>query len=195
MKLIARSAGLLMLLLFPAVGEAETSVERYRAWDAYGDPTISEFVERRGECASSSFALSRQDTWRCFSGNFIHDPCFEDLRNGNGREVICVASPWARRGVLLRDRLDYDNRTRVGGSRPWAIRTAAGRRCIWVSGASNVVRGRRLNYVCGRGDFGTFGSPFLFGLPDRRRPTWTIVQARSYDGRGWRRVRIRTAWR
>ena len=102
---------------------------------------------------------------------------------------MCVSSPWARQGVLVRSRLDPEDRTRPK-VHAWALRLSSGIRCGFLSGATTVVRGKRLNYACGRA-----GAPFLFGLPGRRHPTWTIVKARDPDGAGWTRARIRTAWR
>jgi hypothetical protein len=175
----------------PAIGATE--VKRYRAWDAAGDPIVSEFTERRGSCNSGSFVNPRSDAWRCFVGHRIYDPCFENPVYD--REVLCVASPWARTGVVVRSRLDPADRYPFTGFRAWALRLENGRGCVFVSGASGVVKGRRLNYVCRLRRFGVAGPPFLFGDPDRRRATWTILKANNYEGRSWRRVRIRAAWR
>jgi hypothetical protein len=96
--------------------------------------------------------------------------------------------------VLVHSRLDADNRYPIKRFR-WAFRLANGRGCVFVSGASNVVKGKRLNYVCRLRRFGVAGPPFLFGFPDRRRPAWTILKANNYLGKNWRRVRIHAAWR
>ena len=180
-------------LMFPSSASAATEVKRYRAWDAAGDPIVPGFTERRGDCNSSSFVNPRSDAWRCFVGHRIYDPCFENPVYD--REVICVASPWVRSGVVVRSRLDPSDRYPIRGFRAWALRLENGRGCVFVSGASGVVKGRRLNYVCRLRRFGLAGPPFLFGSPDRSRATWTILKANDYVGRKWRRVRIRAAWR
>jgi hypothetical protein len=181
------------VLLAPTPSAAATKTKRYKAWDAAGDPTVPEFTERRGDCNSSSFVNRRHDAWRCFVGSRIHDPCFENPVFD--RELICVASPWARKGVLVTSRLDPDDRFPSSARRPWALRLANGRGCVFVSGASNFVRGRRLNYICRLRPFKSPRPPFLFGLPDRSRATWTILLGRSYEPVRFMRVKIRAAWR
>jgi hypothetical protein len=54
---------------------AATKVKRYQAWTPEGDPVVGEFIERRGDCNSSSSATGRSDAWRCFTGSHILDPC------------------------------------------------------------------------------------------------------------------------
>jgi hypothetical protein len=165
---------------------AATKVERYRAWSPDGDPVVSEFIERRGDCNSSSSATGRSDAWRCFAGSNILDPCFENpVHDG---EVMCVRSPWARTGTLLTSRLDRRDRFPIKTG-PWYLVIRWGLRCGFVGGATTVVRGFRLNYVCGpRG-------PYLFGRPIRTRPTWRMRMSRNPNGPRLRRVPVRAAWR
>jgi hypothetical protein len=181
-----------LALVAPAASAGATQAKRYKAWEAAGDPAVPEFTDRRGSCNSSSFVNPRRDAWRCFVGSRIHDPCFENP--GFDRQVICVASPWARTGVLVTSRLDPDDRFPPGPRRPWALGLVNGRGCVFVSGATNVVRGRRLNYVCRLRPFRLAGPPFLFGLPDRSRSTWTILLGRGYEPARLERVKIRAAW-
>ena len=72
--------------------------------------------------------------------------------------------------------------------RPWALELAGGARCLFGTGASNIVGGHRLNYVCSH-------QLFLFGSPRRSSPTWRIRASRSIDGRRMHLVAIRRAWR
>lgn len=37
--------------------------------------------------------------------------------------------------------------------------------------------------------------PFLFGVPRKNRPTWTILAADTPDGRGARRLKVLIDWR
>jgi hypothetical protein len=186
---IAVAAALALIMVVPAVGDAATQQKRYRAWDARGVATVQAMNERRGDCNSNSFINSRSDAWRCFVGNTILDPCFENPVFD--REVLCVPSPWARSGTLVRSRLDPDDRFPLTRTRPWALRLVNGRGCVSVSGATTVVRGSRMNYICRHFRTG----PFLFGAPNRSRPTWTISLGHTYEPARFKRVRIRAAWR
>jgi hypothetical protein len=179
---------LLVLLAVSSTSLGSTQVKRYHAWDSDdGNPTVGSWSERHGDCNTSSYVDPRLDTWRCFVGGSIQDPCFENPTDDG--ELMCVESPWARRGILVRSRLDPADRFPYK-AHAWAMRLSSGTRCGFVSGASAVVRGKRLNYACGR-----TGAAFLFGLPSHRRPTWTIIKARDPDGAGWKRTRIRAVWR
>jgi hypothetical protein len=180
----------LVLALFPTAvtAEAKTTVTHYTPFAGNGSlkPSLQR-LNRSGDCESSSFVdPARTDAWRCFSGNFIRDPCFESPVVED--RVVCVTAPWARRAVVVDTSLDPSLRKDDPTVQVWAVKLAR-RRCRFVSGATNVVHGRRLNYVCGP------NGPFLFGRPDRRHPTWTILMARDYKGHGLHRVRIRKAWR
>ena len=143
-----------------------------------------------GSCTTGSFLVAGPGVFRCFVGSFIHDPCYIDLGAGNAVRsvVVCVATPWSPDALRLRVRGPLDARFGVSpGGPPWALRLASGRRCVLVSGATTVVAGRRMNYVCGR--------RYLFGSPDRTQPTWRIRQAVTPGGVGLRKVAIAAAWR
>jgi hypothetical protein len=87
---------------------------------------------------------------------------------------------------LRADTLDHTGALPVGAP-PCALELAGGVRHVFAEGATNVVAGRRLNYVCTRDRFG-------FGVPDTSHATWRIRVARDFNGRGMRKVAIRTAW-
>jgi len=123
---------------------AATKVKRYQAWTPEGDPVVGKFIERRGDCNSGSSATVRSDAWRCFAGSNILDPCFENPMHD--REVMCVRSPWARSGILLRTRLDPNDRFPIKAG-PWYLVIRGRLRCGFVGGATTVVRSFRLNYV------------------------------------------------
>ena len=89
-------------------------------------------------------------------------------------------------GILAFSALDYDNRTSER-KHPWALVLVPGRRCRFLGGGTAVSHGRRLNYSCAR------RGPFVYGLPDRSRPTWRVFVA-GFEGRGWHREKVRVAW-
>jgi hypothetical protein len=189
---MARAGGIgiaLTVLVLAAAApdsEARTRVIRYTPFDSAGEPKRGlRAVRRSGTCRFSSLLALREDAWRCRTGRRRRDPCFDNPVFEDA--VGCVRAPWSRTVVLIDTPLDDTDRVERTGTRPWAIRLRR-RRCLFVR-SRRVVRRRRLNYRCGR------RGPYLFGVPNRRRATWTIRVARKRDGRRMRRVRIRTAWR
>lgn len=152
-------------------------------------PQFSAVDEDFGDCPSESFVNGRSDAWRCFVGDHILDPCFETPEAED--VVACVESPWTKRALLVEAELDYNDRYLDARPGSWALELTNGKRCVFVSGASTVVAGRRLNYFCGKRGRG----PYLFGSPDRSKPLWRIRMAKSSTGRGMRRVAVRIAWR
>jgi hypothetical protein len=119
-----------------------------------------------GTCSTGSFVVSNPTVFRCFAGDLIYDPCYLDAGASNPQRavVLCITAPWAKSGVRLR--LTGAPNPAFGapaGAPPWALRLASGRRCVFASGASAVVDGRRLNYVCD-------GRRVLFGTPDASAP-------------------------
>jgi hypothetical protein len=171
------------LLAAPPAGAA-TKQRKFVAWKD-GKPTVRVTARRNFDCLDSSQVNYRADAWRCV-GAFLYDPCFENLAEEKFGELLCVSSPWADSGILAFSALDYDNRYKRK-HRPWAIVLTSGKRCRFVAGATGVSHGRRLNYVCGN------GKSFLYGEPDRSKPTWRIFAGKT-DGRNWHREKIRTAW-
>jgi len=178
------------LALIPGWAGAATEKKRFVAWEN-GEPALPVESRRDLDCNSSSYVNTRSDAWRCFGRRFIYDPCFENLAEEEFGELFCVRSPWANSGVLAFSALDYDDRF---GSRdhPWALVTNSGKRCRFISGASSVSHGRRLNYFCHRPSLKP--CPCVYGLPDRSRPTWRIFVA-GLMGRNWHREKVRVAWR
>jgi hypothetical protein len=187
MKALGLLAGFAILVSGGAVtATATTKVTRYEAWTPDGDPAVAEFTERRGDCNSSSYVSGTSDAWRCFVGSNILDPCFQNPQSD--REVLCVRSPWARRGIVVTSRLDPGDRF-PGKVGPWYLVIRHRLHCGFVTGGTGVVRGFRLNYFCGR------RGPFLFGKPIRTRPTWRVRMSRNPNGPRLRTVPVRTAWR
>ncbi len=117
-----------------------------------------------GSCWTSSLASTRPDAWRCMTGNFIHDPCFS---NPAKTQVACPSDPF-RKAVLVID-LDKALPAHYGqsGQSPWALRLANGAICGFVTGATGVVAGMRLNYGC-------TGKGWVIGEVDRSTRPWRV---------------------
>lgn len=162
-------------------------------------PGLSVSEDVSGQCGEEGDWASTVNpgAYRCSTdrdlagGANLLDPCFSEPP-GDGTDeaesVVCPGSPTSRRVVRIRTGFIApisSSPDRV----PWALQIAGGRTCVLTSGASSVVRGRRVNYVCdGR------GLRALVGTPRRRAATWTIALVRSFEGAGYRRVKVKRAW-
>jgi hypothetical protein len=133
-------------------------------------PTVS----RSGYCWTGSLATERNDAWRCLVGNLIYDPCFS---SSDAPGVVICPFASLRRGVeiylsraLPRRYAGHQHPSLAGN--PWNIELADGEHCVFITGATTVVDGKRLSYVCpGRRRYG------LWGRPIRRAEPWTIIGA------------------
>lgn len=125
-----------------------------------------------GFCNGSSEATLRRDAWRCFSRNYVIDPCFSSPRDKG--IVACPEAPWLKTGIKLR--LTKPLPRKYGGSatpslrlQPWAIELSDGQRCLFNTAMGTIVEGQRNNYLCGV-DNG-------WGFPSRAVEPWTIAIA------------------
>lgn len=127
--------------------------------------------KRRGACFTSSLAVDGADAWRCMAGNEILDPCFQPPR-GDG-PLACLADPWGQVTQLrLTRRLPKATPVDSAEPMPWAVETTDDLRCTKLTGASEVVDGKRVNYGC------TDGS-VLVGEVDDSSDLWTIMRSPS----------------
>ena len=177
--------GVLFLVVASGAAALETKTDRYTPFDTTGEIRSDlNVTDLSGECWTSSSILGRDGAWRCVTGNSLRDPCFESPIESD--ILICARSPWDTSVVRLEASLDYDDFwTWKGGS--WALKLTNGTKCHYVTGATTAVKGRRLNYFCGKNGKG----PYLFGNPDKSSALWRIRMSKSPSGRGMRRVGIR----
>jgi eukaryotic-like serine/threonine-protein kinase len=185
----------LAALAGPAAASAAppTVVSIYSPFSAAGAlaPGLRAVPQDGGSCATGSFVVVNPFAFRCSVGDRILDPCYLDgaASTAQAPVVDCVAAPWAASVVRLH--LGAPPGTGPGAAPdapPWALQLASGRRCVRATGATTVVRGRRLSYVCDR-------RRVLFGRPDASAPVWRIRQARDAGGAATRVVTIAAAWR
>src|SRR5207248_4127305 len=133
-----------------------TQRKHYSPFDANGDIRPSLNVRyTSGDCTTESFVDGRADAWRCFTGHLIRDPCFESPVETD--VVVCADSPWAHTVRHVDTSLNRSTRDVDHYGRLWGLELADGNRCVFVSGASTTVNGRRLNYFCSR------SGPYLVG--------------------------------
>lgn len=126
----------------------------------------------RGYCWELSIAANTRGAYRCFAGNLIEDPCFAS--SPHARAVYCFFNPWSRVTVLRLTRPLPKAPPLQGPVLPWAIVTASGLRCVFMTGATALVGGQRINYGCTNGSY-------LIGSPETRSPLWTIRSVRRFE--------------
>jgi len=163
-----------------AGASSPTQVTVYRAY-ANGKvaPGLTIVRTAKGECFAGSIADPRSDAWRCSVGNSVADPCFSDKAVASW--VLCPldGSPFGTK--LLRISLSkalpkgLANHGSAGQGNPWAIKLTHGRICTFLTGATFVFHGKRVNYGCTR-------QIFLAGSPNRTKPVWTITLGTSPKG-------------
>jgi hypothetical protein len=187
-------AALMLTFVCGASARAATTSVTYLPFAADGTTPagLGVVTASGGSCDTASFAVV--GALRCAAGATVRDPCWIDLARTSPQQtvVVCAADPWVRTVVRLRlmaappSPLDPV----AVPDRPWALRMASGRRCVYVTGAAARLRDAdhaRANYDCGHGRV-------LFGVPDRRSATWRIRSAQTAGGRGLRKAAIATAY-
>jgi hypothetical protein len=189
-RLVVSLSVLIGLVLVPPGARADTTTATvYRAFTPHGFVKVHTHTNR-GSCFAGSLTAPRRDAWRCIVGNYIHDPCF--ALTAHSSYVICPDAPWRKTGtkISLTEVLPQAYRNHKAPSTtplPWAVELSSGERCLFLSGATTVVEGERLNYLCG-------GEEGLWGYPYRGAEPWTILQGPSEAHELSERVAIRHAW-
>ncbi len=125
--------------LSPAIS-APTKVIVYYPLDPGGDA-------RDGSCWTNSVAVLSPDAWRCNVDNQTLDPCF-DLGNG---KVVCTPNPLTgQKGIVVKltDPLPAPNLIVRRTSKPWLLQLDDGSICNLATGATGVVDGKRISYLC-----------------------------------------------
>jgi hypothetical protein len=129
------------------------------------------------------------DTRRCFAGNDIVDPCWPAA--GAVPHVFCQFPPWGRTVWRLNLSTPLGTITSAASPPAWGIELESGNRCGFAEGATDLIHGERLNYVCDRNNV------WLVGWIIRKHNPWSIRTAVLKDGNfvlGPIRT-IKTVWR
>jgi hypothetical protein len=192
------ASAVVLLMLAVIVGGADgqsskgvaTSVHLYSPFSG-GRLATSVRVAKsaRGYCWTSSDADARPDAWRCFVGNYIYDPCFSDTVNYSNFVVCPLYRPGSS---VLRINLTKRLPTNTYSGDPtrhppWAVRTAAGKWCTLITGATGLIAGMRINYGCR-------GGGYLLGNPRRSTSTWTIFYAPNLRASQYTPIPLAAAW-
>jgi hypothetical protein len=169
-------------------GVTRTRTIIYQAFTSSGKPAIHVTSTSRGNCTGGSSAIDRADAWRCFSGNFVYDPCFSSSQAKG--IVLCPVGPWTSAAVEIKltARLTGGNTRKASTSgNPWAVETPFDK-CELATGATSILDHLRANYYC------QTSKNILWGYPSRKSQPWTIYSAPPTATKLTRRVPIRVAW-
>jgi hypothetical protein len=188
---IAASA-LVFSTTLPSLAAQKTTVVMYHAWTPAGklaNVRVTETVS--GNCWTQSLVTSRGDAYRCMTGNDIYDPCFAP-RTSRPQVVACAPNPFLNRIVLFRLKKPLPSSPNTTTqwlqphNQPWGLRLTNGDTCVFATGATDVIKGERMNYGCARND------GWIIGLPNQLTPLWS-VQSSAYPSKGVKTVFIAEA--
>ncbi|MGA8575881.1 MAG: hypothetical protein WB609_09435 [Candidatus Cybelea sp.] len=169
---IAAALVFALSLLAPTPAATRTQTVIFMPWTRDGlGHHFGVAAKVKGACFAHSRATSRPDAWRCSARDDVYDPCFEGLADTG--EVACVETPFSTSIVLIRlgkplaaSSKSFARWLEHKGV-PWGLRLAGGDKCVYVTGASYLIAGKRLNYACER-------SGWVAGVPDRAVDLWTV---------------------
>ena len=125
----------------------------------------------RANCLLGGIAVGT--AYRCFAGNVIYDPCW---LQADRTHVVCLVTPWRHGVVRLHVTRGVDGSHGPAPVRSWALRLADGTRCVRVQGATGVVDGRAISYIC------TDDTTVLLGEADTSGDGWRIRTAVDPSG-------------
>ncbi|WP_406832463.1 hypothetical protein ABEG17_06465 [Pedococcus sp. KACC 23699] len=133
-------------------------------------PTLLGKLEHRlGRLAQLDRPVCRGFAERHFTspaadGGNVFDPCF-GADNGDG--LACPIAPWSgsylKIGVVGQSEETSGSET---AGRPWGYQLRNGNRCSALGGATDSIKGKRLNYACEKGGV-------IYGDPLRGR-VWRV---------------------
>lgn len=199
--LLTGSAGVVALSMLPVVvgsatprsaptALAPTSVVHLRPVDKHGHtlPGYTITNQRsRAHCIAGAEATG--NSYRCFSGNRIIEPCWAQKPK---RFAVCLRQPWSFRLVQLKVTRGYSGHLpRQPNALPWGVQLTNGEQCLVAEGASGFVRGKRINYFCAH------TNDALYGKVNKRQPVWRIRKAVPTGGGHYKpvgRVGLTKAW-
>lgn len=154
--------------------EMGTSIRTFEPFSPDGlNPDITVVREGAGECFGGALSTPRDDAWRCFLGNVIHDPCFASPFEVQPSRVACPdvlsSSPKAVILLNLRNPLPGFSRPAPGPTEPvpFLFQLDNGATCSWITGATASIGGMRVNRSCSDGTS-------WVGEINRSEALWTV---------------------
>jgi hypothetical protein len=145
---------------------------------------------RHNHAKCSAGSDTTHNTYRCFAGNGVFDPCWVQSTKSL---VVCLSAPWSFRLVQLKVK-HYSNsgRTTKSSRTPWGVQLTNGVQCELADGATTLIAGKRLNYFCSHEKY------VLYGGVSTSSRTWTIRRAKPKGHHGHYRkagrVSLSKAW-
>lgn len=100
------------------------------------------------DCWTNSLTSNRPDAYRCSDDRYIYDPCFSDETQ---RVVVCPTTPDSLQYFNASFGKDVVNRyisQDSSASYPWQIKLYDGSSCYFEAGATDLVAGMRMDYIC-----------------------------------------------
>ncbi len=151
----------------PQAVTAKTKAITVRPWSSSGAVSSQYHVvaRKKGYCWTGSDASNRKDAFRCFTGNFIHDPCFASPK---GNKVACPTNAAKRDVEVITLTKPLPAPNRGGSPDTWLIKLGNGWLCSLDTGATFIVDGKRANFSCPNNVWG-------FGEPKTKNEPWTIL--------------------
>jgi hypothetical protein len=199
--LLASAAGVVAVSVLPAAagsatarstpsGLAPTSVVHVRPVNKHGHTLPGYTItNQRPHAHCIAGAEATGNSYRCFSGNKIVEPCWAQKPK---RFAVCLRQPWSFRLVQLKVTGGYSGHLpRKPNALPWGVQLANGEQCLVAEGASGVVRGKRINYFCAH------THDALYGKVHKHHPVWRIRKAKPTGGGHYQpvgRVGLTKAW-
>jgi hypothetical protein len=105
----------------------------------------------------------------------VHDPCW---LMETSEHVVCMGLPWKHRVVRLEVTGGYDDTEPFAAvAKPWGVRLASGRHCLFVPGSTHSINGRPVRYHCTK-------HVDLAGRFDRSKPHWRVRAYRDTTPHG-----------
>lgn len=109
---------------------------------------------KEGSCWTNSLSAQRKDAWRCIIDTIISDPCF--IIEGN-ENLVCNPNPiTGEKGFLLKLTEPLPEITATdnfGKGWGWLIELEDRISCGFLTGATGVTDGKRINYGCSDGSY------------------------------------------